>query len=656
MSRDYKPPVWPRRYPRHTLLAFGVVLFCTAVTARHQRQELSSGIEKWYLWRYALASYRAMVNDRPRAVEFLAPRGGARFRIRTVTIPPSQYRDALKDSVYSGKPAWRILWQTVLIFSGLSASLVPLGVLLDRRHRLSVQQGVNRRGPELVSLSDFKRCVRYRRFFFFSHAPDGLTFFLHPELNPEPKPYRKGLPYIRIRKRDEIMNLGFVGDSGSGKTSLMKQILYQARERGDGAIINDPKREFLTEFYDERRGDILLDPSDERCPYWEFKGELPEWNKEAVAYTIANSILPQQPSESQFFRSHARKLIAYLIANYEPSPAEMIYWASHVEEIDLRVAGTEHESTMARNSPDQRAGIIGTFNEIMFALRMLPLEPEGRRTWSAKEWCAERRGWIFVPSDPTIAEALRSIQSMWLDLLLVHQLSAGYQKNKPVIWNVYDELDSLKKLPKLPDAMTKMRFTGNRMVIGFQNATQLEQDYGKIWKSILSQCFTYFVLRTKEPTSAEWLQGLLGKVSNDRIRETRTAGRSIFDTHSRSYAEEHRDEPLVLASEIQTLEPTQGYLSYGKSTLHFKAPYFPLPERPGFQTYIPRHVEVNPKRLTIPLEYTLRGQMSLGATAMWNRRRTARKKAKPQPASAQQPGDAPAPETVIDIDGFGGRA
>ncbi len=199
-----------------------------------------------------------------------------------------------------------------------------------------------------------------------------------------------------------------------------------------------------------------------------------------MAFTIANSILPPQPNESQFFRSHARKLIAYLIANYEPSPAEMIYWASHVEEIDLRVLGTEHESTMARNSPDQRAGIIGTFNEIMFALRMLPLDPEGRRTWSAKEWSQKRRGWIFVPSDPTIAEALRSIQSMWLDLLLVHQLAAGHRRNKPAIWNVYDELDSLKKLPKLPDAMTKMRFTGNRMVIGFQNATQLEQDYGRI--------------------------------------------------------------------------------------------------------------------------------------------------------------------------------
>jgi hypothetical protein len=655
MSREYKAPVWPRRYPQNTLLAVATVLVCTIFTAQHQRQEFENGLEKWYLWRYALATYRAMVNDRPGPAEFLVPRGGKRFGVRTVVMRSSDYRDALKDSVYAGASAWRMLWQTVLVFSGSFAFCVPLGIWLDRRQRLFVQQGVNRRGPELVSISEFKRRVQCRRF-FFSYAADGLTFFMHPDLDSEPKPYRKGLPYVRIRKRDEAMNLGFVGDSGSGKSSLMKQVLYQVRERGDVAIINDPKREFLTEFYDESRGDIVLDPSDERCPYWEFKWELPEWNKEAVAYTIANSILPPQPNESQFFRSHARKLIAYLIANYEPSPAEMIYWASHVEELDLRVVGSEHESTMARNSPDQRAGIIGTFNEIMFALRMLPLDPEGRRTWSAKAWCQKRRGWIFVPSDPTIAEALRSIQSMWLDLLLVHQLAAGHRKNKPAIWNVYDELDSLKKLPKLPDAMTKMRFTGNRMVIGFQNATQLEQDYGKIWKSILSQCFTYFVLRTKEPTSAEWLQGLLGKVSNDRIRETRTPGKSIFEVLGRSYAEEHRDEPLILASEIQTLEPTQGYLSYGKNTLHFKAPYFPIPERPGFQVHIPRRVEVNPKRITVPLESTIRGQMIIEGVADQNRRRAGRKRAKAQPAGARQPGTPHASETTVDIDSFGGQS
>ena len=651
MSHDYKPPVWPRRYPQCTAVALGAVLFCTVVTARYQRDQLANDLQKWYLWRYALATYRALVNDRPRDVDFLVmhgrgyvrmarpewviesegtrPRasqnsqshlipsregrslGGAWFGVRTLRMRPSEYRDTLQDEVFGGHSAWHVLWQSVLVFSTAAGVFLPFGIWLDRRHRVSVQQGVNRRGPELISISEFNKRVRLRKLFFFTKAADGLSFFVHRDFDPEPRTYRRGLPYIRIRKRDEVMNIGLAGDSGSGKTSIVKQILNQARERGDVAIINDPKREFLSELYDESRGDIILDPSDERCPYWEFKWELPKWNKEAVAYTIANSILPPQPLESQFFRSHARKLIAYLIANYEPSPAEMIYWASHVEEIDLRVVGTEHESTMTRNSPEQRAGVIGTFNEIMFALRMLPLEPQGRRAWSARQWCRERRGWIFVPSDPTIADALRPIQSMWLDLLLVQQLAAGRRRSKPVIWNIYDELDTLKKLPKLPDAMTKMRFTGNRMVIGFQNASQLEQDYGKIWKSILSQCFTYFILRTKEPTSAEWLQGLLGKVSNDRIRETRTPGRSIFDFHGRSYSEEHRDEPLVLASEIQTLEPTQGYLSYGKHTLHFKTPYFPTPENPPFPIHIPRHVDVNPKRITVPLESTIRGQVEM---------------------------------------------
>ena len=518
------------------------------------------------------------------------------------------------------------------------ASFVPFGIWLDRRHLGLVQQGVNRRGPELVTISEFNKRVRDRRFFWFKKPADGLVFFLHPKFDDQPKPYREGMPHIRIRKRDECMNIGAVADIGAGKTSLIKQILYQIRERGDLAVVNDPKREFLREFYDETRGDIILDPSDERCPYWEFKWELPQWNREAVALTIAHSLLPPLPSESHFFRSHARKLIAYLIANYEPSPAELIDWFSHLEEIEIRVRETEHETTMAQNSPEQKAGVIGTVNEIMFALRMLILERAGRKVWSAKTWVRERRGWIFVPSDPTIADALRPIQSMWLDLLLIHQLDAGPQGRKPAIWNVYDELDTLQKLPKLPDAMTRMRFTGNRMVLGFHNTAQLEENYGKLWKSILSQCFTYFVLRTKEPTSAEWLSGLLGKVSNDRIRESRNPGRSILDAQGRSYAEVHRDEPLVLASEIQTLEPTQGYLSYGKNVLRFKAPFFPAPERPGFEDYRPRHVGIDPKRATVPLENTIRGQKHMAEATETNRRAAARKTKKANP-----------PDTVIDV-------
>ena len=57
------------------------------------------------------------------------------------------------------------------------------------------------------------------------------------------------------------------GETGSGKTQLIMQILRQIRDRGDSAIVYDPACEYIQRFYDEKRGDVVLNPLDERCPY-----------------------------------------------------------------------------------------------------------------------------------------------------------------------------------------------------------------------------------------------------------------------------------------------------------------------------------------------------------------------------------------------------
>ncbi len=47
----------------------------------------------------------------------------------------------------------------------------------------------------------------------------------------------------------------------------MQQVMIQARDLGETAIIHDPTLEYVRSFYDPRRGDIILNPLDERSPY-----------------------------------------------------------------------------------------------------------------------------------------------------------------------------------------------------------------------------------------------------------------------------------------------------------------------------------------------------------------------------------------------------
>jgi hypothetical protein len=57
-----------------------------------------------------------------------------------------------------------------------------------------------------------------------------------------------------------------MGDTGVGKTQLIMQCLRQIRQRGDSAMVYDPACEYIQRFCDAGRGDILLNPLDERCP------------------------------------------------------------------------------------------------------------------------------------------------------------------------------------------------------------------------------------------------------------------------------------------------------------------------------------------------------------------------------------------------------
>ena len=58
------------------------------------------------------------------------------------------------------------------------------------------------------------------------------------------------------------------GDPGSGKTSVLQQLLLQIDARKECAIVYDPALEFTSKFFNPERGDTILNPFDARSPYW----------------------------------------------------------------------------------------------------------------------------------------------------------------------------------------------------------------------------------------------------------------------------------------------------------------------------------------------------------------------------------------------------
>jgi len=143
--------------------------------------------------------------------------------------------------------------QPPLLFGLLSLLMqLPFSVRKDIKRRKQMRYGRRLKGPERLTPKEFNRKVRGDG---IGIKTDGLTEMLC------------------IPAKAEAQHVQIIADTGAGKTTLIMQMLRQIRGRGDFAIVYDPALEYTRRFYDPRR-DIILNPLDKRCPYWEPAEEL----------------------------------------------------------------------------------------------------------------------------------------------------------------------------------------------------------------------------------------------------------------------------------------------------------------------------------------------------------------------------------------------
>jgi type IV secretory pathway TraG/TraD family ATPase VirD4 len=454
----------------------------------------------------------------------------------------------LKGEVFAGDSLLD-LYRLPLLF-GLASLVIqiPFSISNDVRRRRALRYGRRLKGPEMMTPQEFNNRVRGDG---IGIKTDGMRAM------------------IRIPERAEAQHMQIIGDTGAGKTAIMLQILRQIKTRGDSAIVYDPAREFVQRFYDRENGDVILNPLDQRCPYW---GPAEELRRRSEAKALAVSLFqPPQDKKGEFFIESPQKIFAFLMA-YGPTPEELVKWMSDPQEIDRRVKGTEHAHLIDPKAEHQRAGVLGSLGLVADSLRLLPKKGDGNGEWSATEWAETRQGWIFITSLPAEREALRPLQSLWIDLLVLRLLNEPKEGQKRA-WFVIDELASLQKLPQLHTAITENRKSNNPVILGFQGKAQLEYLYGHLAEVMLSQPATSIWLKTKEPSAGEWVSKFIGKVEIERLRETHFDGSRA----GRNFALDRQIEPLVMESEISGLPDLHAYMKYENYVTRFSFPYFEMP-------------------------------------------------------------------------------
>ena len=496
----------------------------------------------------------------------------ARQNLRLVLEPKGQYKNEelkqyIRHWIYQDQTWGDFLYWPLIGGAAVFGWVMIFAIPKDLQRRRVLKYGRKTKGPELVTAAEFNR----------SNQSDGIGFITKERRTLGEFILRHDGKMVRVPRERESYHFMMMGDTGAGKSSLIRQILMQVEERAETAIVYDPALEYTPQFYEPGRGDVILNPLDARMPYW---SPCEEVQHEAEAEGLAAALFKDDPRTNPFFVMVPRQIFAHLLTEQpKRTPQELLAILRDERELAKRLKDTEHAAAIYPDAGPQRGGMIATLNSVTNALKLLPRQEEAKTSWTATEWAKQRQGWLFITSPPEFRERLRPLISMWLDMLVLRLMNQGKPGVRPV-WFILDELQSLHALPQLHTAITESRKAKNPVVLGFQGRSQLEELYGRKAEAMLSQPATKIFLRTDEANSSEWISQTIGKVEIERMRESRMEGHFPNNRRdSRNYQLERTVEPLVMASEIAGLPDLHGYVKNGNLVVRLSFPYIELPKR-----------------------------------------------------------------------------
>ncbi len=476
-----------------------------------------------------------------------------------------QLHQFLARRIYSVQSGWEFTRFPGYCAFGLGLLWLVFALPRDWKLILEYKYGRRLSGPQLVNASQYDKLMG---------RPDGFGFLnLHRRLT-ERIFFARSSRCVYAPSSAIDRHCLLLGDSGVGKSSAIRQILIQIRERGESAIVYDPAREYISHFFDPN-SDFVLNPLDARFPGW-----LPcdEIDHPAEADMLAESIFPipdETPVDKRFFFTAARDVLVELLKR-KPTPTQLYAWMRDEEEMIRLLRGTPVVSQVAEKAANQRSGVFGTLTQSAKIFEFLPDET-GRPPWSARTWAEQRKGWIFLTSLPLLRPRLRPIISLWLELLLMRVMND--EEDRPRTHFILDELATLPRIEGLVSGLFESRKARAPILIGLQGKAQQDAKYGRIAQSMVSMAATKVFMGTSEPEAARWISDAIGEVEIERYRESKTEGQGRGTQSSSSLLCEIIPEPLIRPSRIMGLPPLHAYFRHGNFVVPIRMPFIPIRKR-----------------------------------------------------------------------------
>jgi len=365
---------------------------------------------------------------------------------------------------------------------------------------------------------------------------------------------------------DETKHFKLIGTTGTGKSTVIQELLSGAFGRGDRAIIADPDGSYLKKFRESVGVYRILNPFDSRAAQWDLFAEIVEPHD---ADQLARSLMPDYDGTDRNWRLYARTFLTAVLRQLhrvnERDIAKLYYLLVLAPADELREL---LEATPAGPflSPDN-----GKFFESVRAVanvHLAGLEHVARQTrgepLSIRKWTREGKGVLFLPYRAGEIASLRSLISTWMRLAVFEAMNG--EEGDQRLWFIVDELDALGAIDGLKDALARLRKFGGRCVLGFQSIAQVRGSYGDTdAQTIVENCGNSLILRcsaSERGGTAEFASRLIGK--REIIRQQSSLSRptrwGAGMRQTRTLSEQLAVEDAVMASEIEQLSDLNGFL------------------------------------------------------------------------------------------------
>jgi hypothetical protein len=414
---------------------------------------------------------------------------------------------------------------------------------------------------------------------------------------------RLTLAGLVVPQADETKHFKFIGTTGTGKSTAIGELLAAALRRGDRAVIADPDGGYLRRFYDPKRGDIVLNPFDQRSVKWDLFGEI---SQPYDVEQLSRSLLPDAEGADRSWRGYARTFLtavtrqAHAAGVRDVGELYRLLVIAPTSELRALTGGTpaqpfleEHNGRMFDSIRSVTSSAVGSLEHIA---------RQSGAPFSVREWVRRGRdgqgGVLFIPYRAPQIAALRSTVSAWMRIAIFEAMDGPEQDQR--LWFVVDELDALGQIDGLKDALARVRKFGGRCILGLQSIAQVASTYGAgDAHTIVENCGNSLILRCSASEgggTSRFASTLIGQ--REVIRTALSRSRRPGEIHDSVTRGEHYSvESAVMDSQIEQLPDLSGYLKFASQDRWVRVGLTPLPKavanEPG--RAVPPYIPVEPR-------------------------------------------------------------